>query len=93
MAIIIPDSVPLGYCAELRLAWTDNAAWANVASNAAVFARVARKAPCAIIQIHMNFNCLFYSLLLGNVRKVMFVIQYGKTNNCMANNCMANGGL
>lgn len=54
MVIIIPDSVPLGYCAELRLAWTDNAAWANVASNAAVFARVARKSPCAIIQIHVN---------------------------------------
>ncbi len=27
-----------------RLAWTDDAAWANAASNAAVFARVARKA-------------------------------------------------
>lgn len=69
MAIIIPDSVPLGYCAELRLAWTDNAAWANVASNAAVFARVARKAPCAIIQIHVNFNCLFYVYYWGMSEK------------------------
>lgn len=41
----LSESLAFGFLIPAkRLAWTDDAAWANAASNAAVFARVARKA-------------------------------------------------